>query len=271
MAKTTITLGTYKLARLVTLVSPIRSLICKILNASGRLYCPVCESNVQHFRAFGDPQRANARCPICGSLERHRLDWVFFTKKTDLFDGAGKKMLHVAPEEFLSARLRRIEGLDYLSADLANPKAMIQMDITKIDRPDNTFHVIYCSHVLEHIRNDREAIAELYRVLRPGGWAALQVPVTVKRTYEDPEIVEPEERKKHFGQSDHVRRCGPDYIERIRDAGFEVQVLRSTDLMTEADCVRMAIQSDRFIFFCRKPIAQSQDAYQSRTRTYGRA
>lgn len=238
---------------LTRLVPPIRRSIAKALHALGTHYCPVCESSVRCFLPFGNPSRANARCPKCGSFERHRLDWIFFTKHTDLFDGSNKRMLHVAPEEFLSARFRRIDNLDYLSADLNSPRAMVQMDITNINYPDNSFSVIYCSHVLEHIQNDRKAIAELYRVLCQGGWAALQVPIMAKRTYEDPAFTEPEERKKHFGHWDHVRRCGPDYVERIRSAGFVAQVLRATDLVTEADCARMGFQANRLIFFCKKP------------------
>ncbi|MFC1895145.1 class I SAM-dependent methyltransferase [Thermodesulfobacteriota bacterium] len=178
---------------------------------------------------------------------------MLFTKQTNLFDGSKKMMLHVAPEEFLSARFRRIENLDYLSADLSNPRAMVQMDITNINYPDNSFSVIYCSHVLEHIPNDRKAIAELYRVLCQDGWAVLQVPITAERTFEGPAIIEPEERKKHICKLDHVRRCGPDYIERMRSAGFIAQALCATDLVTEADCAKMGFQPDRLIFFCRKP------------------
>jgi len=155
----------------------------------------------------------------------------------------------------LSALFRKIDGLDYLSADLSNPRAMVQMDITRIQYPDDFFHVVYCSHVLEHIPDDRKALSELYRVLSPGGWAVLQVPITVGKTYENPAITQPDERRRHFGQWDHVRRCGPDYAERMRLAGFSVQVLRSTDVVAEADCVRMGFGPGRFIFFCRKPVA----------------
>jgi SAM-dependent methyltransferase len=240
-------------ATLIRVVSAFRPPIAKALNASGKHYCPICQSNVRRFLPAGDPSRANARCPVCGSLERHRLDWLLFAKQTDLFDGSPKTMLHVAPEKFLSAKFRRIKNLDYLSADLSNPRAMVQMDITNINYPDNTFSVIYCSHVLEHTPNDRKAIAELYRVLRQDGWAVLQVPIMADRTYEDPAIIEPEERKKHFGQWNHVRRCGPDYVERMRSAGFVAEVLRATDLANGSDCARMRFQSDRVLFFCRKP------------------
>lgn len=239
--------------KLIRIVSIIRQPFVRALNASGLLYCPICESNVHTFLPAGNPPRPHARCPVCNSLERHRLDWMLFRNMTDLFDGSRKKMLHIAPERFLSEQFRRIDNLDYLSADINWSKAMLQMDITDINYPDNSFSIIYCSHVLEHIPNDLKAIAELYRVLCQGGWAVLQVPITVEQTYENPAITEPEERKVHYGQSDHVRRCGPDYAERIRDAGFSVQVLQSTDVVTTADCERMGFQPDRYIFFCKKP------------------
>lgn len=234
------------------IMMPVRRPIAKALHASGSCYCPVCESNVRRFLPFGNPPRAHARCPVCGSLERHRLDWLFMKEQTNLFDGFVKKMLHVAPEEFFSKRFRIIKNLDCLSADLQNPRAMVRMDITDIHYPDNSFAVIYCSHVLEHIPDDRKAIAELYRVLGQDGWAVLQVPITVERTYEDPSITSPKERKKHFGQSDHVRRCGPDYVQRLESAGFKVRVLRAIDLVTEADCARMGFQPERLVFCCRK-------------------
>jgi ubiquinone/menaquinone biosynthesis C-methylase UbiE len=192
-------------------------------------------------------------CPVCGSLERHRLDWIFFARRTDIFDGTAKMMLHIAPEEFLSARFSAIDGLEYVSADLHNPRAMLQMDITDIDFPDDHFSVIYCSHVLEHVPDDRKALAELYRVLRPGGWAALQVPVSGRRTYENRTIIAPEDRQKHFGHREHVRRCGRDYVKRMRSAGFVVEVLRATDVVTEEKCARMGFRPGRIIYFCRKP------------------
>ncbi|MFH7321145.1 class I SAM-dependent methyltransferase [Desulfurivibrio sp. D14AmB] len=176
--------------------------------------------------------------------------------KTDLFDGTTKKiMLHIAPEKFLAGKFCEINNLDYLSADLSSPRAMVKMDITAINYPANSFSIIYCSHVLEHVVDDRKAIAEFYRVLSPGGWAVLQVPIMARETYENPAIIEPEERKKHFGQWDHVRRCGPDYVERISEAGFAVQVFRGTDLAPKADCAMMGFDPNRLIFSCRKPLS----------------
>jgi ubiquinone/menaquinone biosynthesis C-methylase UbiE len=129
---------------------------------------------------------------------------------------------------------------------------MERMDLTDIRHPDHTFDAIYCSHVLEHIPDDRKALAEMHRVLRPGGWAMLQVPITAAQTYEDPTIVTPEARLQRFGQWDHVRLCGLDYADRMRAAGFVVAVLPTADVVTDAECVQMRIQTDRYIFYCRK-------------------
>jgi SAM-dependent methyltransferase len=228
--------------------------ISKARNRGGSHYCPVCRSSVREFLPFGDPIRQGVLCPVCGSFERHRLDWLLLESRTKLLDGRPKSMLHVAPEPCMRARFRSIKSLDYLSANLGesfNP--MVQMDITDIRYPDNTFSMIYCSHVLEHVPEDRAAISELHRVLQPDGDALLQVPIMAERTYEDPTIVDPEERKRHFGQRDHVRRCGPDYVDRMREAGFSAEVLRATDLISEAECDRMGIKPHGLMFLCRKP------------------
>ncbi len=228
------------------------TLFLRALRDLGRYYCPICTAIVKQFLPNGNPTREKARCPKCRSLERHRLDWLFFRKFTNLFDSSAKSMLHIAPEIFLSQRFKKIKNLDYLSADLKSKIAMEKMDITKINYPDNTFSIIYCSHVLEHIPDDKKALSELYRVLKKGGWAVLQVPIMSEKTYEDPSIIDPEMRKKHFGQWDHVRCCGPDYIERIASVGFKAKTIRSTDIARESDCCTMGFQKSRRIFYCEK-------------------
>jgi SAM-dependent methyltransferase len=175
-----------------------------------------------------------------------------FKQSTDLFDGSPKTMLHVAPERFLTDRLDRIENLDYVSADISSPLARVKMDITDIRYPDDSFSVIYCSHVLEHVPDDRAALRELYRVLKPGGWAVLQVPITAAETFEDPNVTDPDERARVFGQWDHVRRCGPDYIDRMRAAGFIAETLSATEVIPAGRCARLGIQRDRLIFLCTK-------------------
>jgi SAM-dependent methyltransferase len=188
----------------------------------------------------------------CGTAERHRLTWVYLQQQTDLFNGGPKSVLHVAPEPFFEDRLRSVLGRDYLTADLLNPRAMVKMDITDIQYPDDTFDVVYCSHVLEHVPDDRKAMRELRRVMKPDGWAILLVPITADATFEDPSITDPQERLRAFGQEDHVRRYGPDYLDRLREAGFDVRVSKVHDFLATDDINKMGIDTGEEIFFCTK-------------------
>ena len=146
--------------------------------------------------------------------------YLYLRRRTDFFGRQRKRLLHVAPERQMSHLFRQERSVDYLSADLSSALAMEKMDITDIQYPSNSFDVIYCSHVLEHIPNDRQAMRELCRVLRPDGWAILQVPILVESTLEDPTVTSPEERERLYGQHDHVRAYGLDYKDRLVEAGF---------------------------------------------------
>jgi len=144
-------------------------------------------------------------------------------------------------------------GSNYLTADLFNPRAMVKMDICDIQYPDSSFDVIYCSHVLEHVLDDKRAMREFYRVLKTNRWAIINVPITSKKTFEDSTIVDPKERLKAFGQEDHVRRYGPDYVERLRDSGFTVEIIKVGDLATDDEAVRMGLtQASGEIYYCTK-------------------
>jgi SAM-dependent methyltransferase len=216
-------------------------------------YCPVCGNSSSRFIPYGFMPRENAKCVHCGALERHRLIWLFLQMNTDLFDGKPKKMLHIAPEQCFESKFRERLGKDYLTADLFNPNVMVKMDITNIQYPDSSFDVIYCSHVLEHVLDDKQAMSEFYRVLNTNRWAILNVPITSKTTYEDATIVDPEERLKAFGQKDHVRRYGPDYLDRLRDAGFTVEIIKVKDLANDEDAVRMGLTpASGDIYYCTK-------------------
>ncbi len=218
-----------------------------------RRFCPVCGQSSRKFRRFGAEAREDARCPHCGSLERHRFTWLYFRDRTDLFDGSSKTMLHVAPEACFEPRLKKALGPGYISADLADPKAMVKMDVTAIPYPDGFFDVIYCSHVLEHVQDDRRAMREFHRVLKAGGWAVLNVPVRVAATVEDPSITDPAGRLAAFGQADHVRRYGRDYADRLREAGFWVMVIGVSDLYESEDRARMGLTpASGEIHFCSK-------------------
>lgn len=142
----------------------------KIYYYGNTYYCPVCKSHLRNFISTRGPvKRPGVRCPVCWSLERHRFVWEFLRQETNLFDGTRKRMLHVAPELVFMAQIAKITNLDYITADLRNPRAKVKMDITNIHFPDNSFDVIYCSHVLEHVPDDLRAIGEFHRVLKPDG------------------------------------------------------------------------------------------------------
>ena len=214
-------------------------------------YCPVCGKTSSRFKPFGEPSRADAQCAHCYSLERHRFTWLFFERQTELFSGRPKSLLHFAPEIGFEPRLRKRIGPGYITADLSNPEAMQKIDITSIQHPDASFDVVYCSHVLEHVPDDAQAMRELRRVLKPDGWAVLLVPQRAGPTYEDPAIVEPEARRAAFGQSDHVRWYGDDFINRLEDAGFRVRCIKTQEIASPAERERMALTAATGdIFYC---------------------
>lgn len=228
------------------------TIVGQMYRGKGR-YCPVCERSSSKFLAAGDPPRIDAGCPNCSARERHRLVWLFFQRKTDLFNGKSKSVLHVAPESSLEPRLRRELGSNYITADLINPHVNLQMDITDIHDKDEIYDVIYCSHVLEHIPDDKLAMRELFRVLKNNGWAVLLVPITADKTFEDPTITDPKERLRLFGQVDHVRRYGPDYEDRLKESGFLVESFAPSDICTAQEVVEMGLTVDSgIIYYCRK-------------------
>jgi SAM-dependent methyltransferase len=184
-------------------------------------------SGSQGKKVVGGGYRLNSLCPICDSFDRERLLYLYLLHKTDIFRSA-KKLLHVAPEEKVKAILSSKTNLDYLTADLSAKDVRIEMDTTDIRFPDNSFDAIICNHVLEHIIDDRKAMTELRRVLKPAGWAILQVPVSLSldQTYEDFSITTARGREEAFGQHDHVRIYAADYEAKLASAGFKVDVFR---------------------------------------------
>lgn len=213
-------------------------------------YCPVCRSSVRRFYNFGIAQKT--LCPVCYSMDRHRLVWLFFQQETNLFNKSLKKVLHFAPEAGLMQRFKEIANLDYLSADLQGTQCMIKMDITDIPFPDKSFDVIYCSHILEHVPSDRKAMRELERILKPDGCAVIMVPIKVKITIEDPLEKSPAKRESLFGRHDHVRRYGLDFSERLKEAGFKVESFWAKQLVQNDDIDWMGLPLHAAIFYCRK-------------------
>lgn len=239
------------------------SAVCKTLLALPRLYwllayvgtarvCPICERRCRLFMPAGIIRRSDACCPHCSSLERHRSMWLYLIRHSQLLQRR-VRMLHIAPEECVAARLREHVNVDYVSADLSSPLAMVHMDITTMPYLDGCFDLLYCSHVLEHIPDDRAAMQEIIRVLRPGGVAMVQVPIaSAETTYEDWTIHTPERRLVAFGQSDHVRVYGRDFIHRLANAGFTVQPIDIRSLLELSETERCGVGTDETIFVCQK-------------------
>jgi SAM-dependent methyltransferase len=216
-------------------------------------FCPVCKKTSEKFVGAGSEQRKDAKCDKCGSLERHRLTWTYFEQKTNLFDGNPKQMLHVAPEICFTELLKTELGDGYITADQSNPKASVKMNITDIQYPDETFDVIYCSHVLEHVIDDRRAMREFHRVLKQDGWAILLVPVKRQTTFEDPSVIEPEDRLRVYGQHDHVRIYGLDYVDRLEESGFNVEITAPSDLLTPEKVEQYGLSLlPEDIYYCTK-------------------
>jgi SAM-dependent methyltransferase len=181
--------------------------------------CPCCGRLLGRFARFHGEQD---QCPGCGSLMRHRA-LLLYLRDVLHVERARLRLLQVAPNAGVMRWLKARPGVDVVSVDLCSPLASIQADITDMPFEDEAFDMVICSHVLEHVPDDRKAISELFRSLRRGGKAILQVPPSdLEETFEDPSITDPRERQRLFQQYDHVRLCGADYADRIGEAGFEV-------------------------------------------------
>ena len=218
---------------------------------------PISGKTYRKFLPYGysgKAKRKNALCPGSLSLERHRLLWLFLKNKTDFFSAARLKLLHVAPEQCFYPLFKKQINLDYVTADLNSPLAMVKMDLHHTPFQDNEFDVVFCNHVLEHVDDDRQCMRELFRIMKKGGWGVFQVPQDINRgqTYEDKSIVTEADREKHFWQKDHVRLFGLDYPQRLRDAGFIVEVIDITKEIGAELVDRFRLPAGEFIYLCRK-------------------
>lgn len=190
-------------------------------------------------------------CPVCGALERHRLATMFLNRRRDLLKGLAH-VLHVAPEPPVERVLRRWTQDAYVSFDLQADNVVVRGDLASMPFDSRTFDAIYCSHVLEHVPDDGRAMEELHRVLRPGGWAIIQVPITRQATFEDLSVTDPDRRRQLFGQPDHVRVYGYDFPDRLARARFSVRVERPQTGLGRATMTRCGLNTRENIFFCRK-------------------
>lgn len=202
---------------------------------------------------YGIDTRSNVLCPACLSLERHRLIWIYLNKETDFFTSE-QKFLHVAPEQCFQSRFKKVENLEYLTADLESPIADMHFDLHSIPLEDNSFDFFMCNHVLEHVEDDAQVMSEIYRILRVGGTAIVQVPqdYSLEKTYEDASITDPLDREKHFLQKDHVRLYGMDYPDRLRNAGFEVDELHYANVLGDELTKRYSLPENEILYVARK-------------------
>lgn len=236
--------------------APLFGAIRSVRHRGHNVYCACCEGEFDSFI----PHRGvrPGRCPSCGSLERHRLLVGFLGDHTDLLT-AELSVLHIAPEYSLQRRLRRLTNLTYRSADLDSPLAMDKVDLLDMPYADDSFDVVMCNHVLEHVADDRLALSEIRRVLTPGGRAILMSPIDeqLAETFEDAAVTSPTERHRVFGQSDHLRRYGRDFAERVAAAGFTVDTVTYLNGLDSAKVAREGLRrnSDLFpnddVFICR--------------------
>lgn len=187
-------------------------------------------------------QRENVLSPSTLSLERHRLLWLYLKNETDFFKPKTplenrKRVLHFAPEQCFLKRFKKLNHLDYTTTDLLSPIADVKADICDLPFEDNSYDIILCNHVLEHIPDDTKAIQELYRIMKPGGMGIFQIPQDLKRemTFEDNTIINKAERAKIFGQYDHVRVYGRDYFDKLRAIGFKVEEVDYTAQLSAED------------------------------------
>ncbi|MCW8804649.1 MAG: class I SAM-dependent methyltransferase [Ignavibacteriaceae bacterium] len=228
----------------------------RFLYKGNNYYCPICEKGYSRFLPGPDNIRSNSKCPGCSSLERHRLLWLYLINELKIL-ASEINLLSIAPDYATQTKLRSLTNVNHTSVDLESPLAMQNEDLTNLSLKDNSFDAILCYHVLEHIEDDKKAISELYRVLKPCGWAILQTPIDNDRedTFEDFTIKSPAERKRIFGQEDHVRIYGRDYFKKLKIIGFDVRKDAFIDKFSESEIKKYGLDKNEMIFFCTKPIS----------------
>lgn len=215
---------------------------------------PIDGRTFRKFLPYGyRSPRENVLSPSTLSLERHRLLWLWLERETDFFTKPSK-VLHFAPEQAFYKRFRKSTHLDYTTTDLNSPLADVKADICNLPFKDNAYDIILCNHVLEHIPDDTKALQELYRVLKPGGMAILQIPQDLNRevTFEDNSITDRDERAKIFGQYDHVRVYGRDYFDKLRSIGFKVEEINYTTTLKPEEVDRYRLAQGEILPICWK-------------------
>ena len=217
---------------------------------------PIDGNSFRRFLSYGyGNQRKNALSPSTLSLERHRLMWLFLKNETAFFTSEKKlKTLHIAPEQCFLELFKKQKNLDYITSDLESPIADVKADICNLPFEDQSFDVVFCNHVLEHIVNDKKAMQELFRVLKKEGFGIFQIPQDLSRqkTFEDASITNKKERTKIFGQYDHVRVYGRDYFDKLRSVGFKVDEIEYSQKISSKELERFCLMKNEILPVCYK-------------------
>lgn len=242
----------FKTSLIKNILKKSRAVIYGITHTGNERECPLCGKHYNKFGRGGVEKRDDAQCMNCGSLERHRFLWLFLKLEMKIMNQNDLSILHFAPEKYLENKLRKISD-HYITADIEGADVDIKVDITNTSFEKETYKLILCSHVLEHVNDDRKALKELFRILKPDGTALIIIPVERESTFEDSSVTEPEERLKIFGQRDHVRIYGEDFINRLIESGFKVKTYLPKDIFSENEQIKygIKIESDR-LYICNK-------------------
>ena len=239
------------LIRLSYFVRPVLAMALK----GDKFTDPIDGRSFKNFLPYGyGKQRSNVLSPSTLSLERHRLLWLYLKNETDFFS-APKKVLHFAPEQAFYKLFRNQKNLDYTTTDLYSPLADVKADICNLPFENDSYDLILCNHVLEHIPDDTKAMQELFRVLKPGGMGIFQIPQDLSRaeTFEDNSITDPKKRAEIFGQYDHVRVYGRDYFDKLRSIGFTVIEEDYTKKLSPELVEKYCLAPGEIIPVCFKP------------------
>lgn len=204
--------------------------------------CNVCETQLKNFAKLSN---GDLICPVCGSISRTRRLYKILTEE---FMTSNITVLDFSPFRILYRKWKKKTNIQYFATDFGTDFiADYRYDITDIDCKDETFDLIICYHILEHIVDDKKAMSELYRVLKKSGTILIQTPFKDGEIYEDYSIVMEKERLKHFGQEDHVRIYSVESLEnRLSEAGFSTQI-RSFD-----EDVYLGLKNKEKVIICKK-------------------
>ena len=228
---------------------PFLRKIYSLFYFGNKVECAVCGNHYSKFIVLKNG--VDTLCVNCGSLPRNRLLWMYLSNELNI-KTTHYSLLHFSPAKSIKRKLKELKNIEYTTTDYEKGEDK-QFDITSINDDDNRYDLIICYHVFEHIVEDAKAMKELFRVLKSGGKALLQVPLKEGDTYEDFSITSPTERLKHFGQDDHVRIYGNNnFEERLKNAGFMVKAVPYATKFSDETIVRNGLNKQELIFVCTK-------------------